>query len=151
MKPGKLHNVRWLSLANRLLRLYVSTFNASKKLCDIVYFILNIYAPALFFLKQHWKCADGPKNHNYIASLICLIPSSVKDVIIPVFQRNAYFANPENILLSIIIDYSLAIREKAISLILKARAKKFNGHDSWISNTNLYISISTLFRIDRLG
>ena len=46
------------------------------------------------------------------------------DVIIPVFQRNAYFANPENILLSMIIDDSLAIREKAISLIFKARAKK---------------------------
>ena len=45
-------------------------------------------------------------------------------MIIPVFQRNAYFANPENILLSMIIDDSLAIREKAISLILKARAKK---------------------------
>ena len=55
MKPGKLHNARWLTLANRLLRLYVSTVNASKELCDIVYFILNLYAPAWFFLKQHWK------------------------------------------------------------------------------------------------
>ena len=39
MKPGKLHNARWLTLANRLLRLYVSTVNASKELCDIVYLI----------------------------------------------------------------------------------------------------------------
>ena len=85
MKPGKLHNVRWLTLANRILRLYVSTVKASKELCDIVYFLLNLYVLAWFFLKQHWKCVDRPKNLHYIASLICLLPPSVKDMIIPVF------------------------------------------------------------------
>ena len=119
--PGKLHNARWLTLANRILRLYLSTLNPSEELCNLVHFLINFYVPAWFHVKEHWRSVDGSRNLHFIATLLKQLPSSMRDVVIPVFQRNAYFANPENILLSMITDEGLVIRKRAVALIQKAR------------------------------
>ena len=51
LQPRKLHNARWLTLANRILRLYVSTTNPSEQLYSLVHFVINLYAPAWFQVK----------------------------------------------------------------------------------------------------
>ena len=120
-KPGKLHNARWLTLANRNLRLYLSTLNPSEELCNLVHCLINLYVPAWFHVKEHWRSVDGSRNLHFIATLLKQLPSSMRDVVISVFQRKAYFANPENILLSMITDECLVIRKRAVALIQKAR------------------------------
>ena len=42
--PGTLNHARWLTLANRLLLLYVSTLHPAKSLLRFVTFIVNHYA-----------------------------------------------------------------------------------------------------------
>ena len=60
--PGTLNHARWLTLANRLLRLYVSSVDPTGILLRLVSFIVNHYAPNWFLIKAHPKCTDGPKN-----------------------------------------------------------------------------------------
>ena len=44
--PGKLHGARWITLANRILRLYCSTSEPTDELIRLVEFLVNVYAPA---------------------------------------------------------------------------------------------------------
>ena len=53
------------------------------------------------------------------------MPKKLKMVIDPVIQRNAYFANPENILLAMISDEQKHIRELAMRRILRARSESY--------------------------
>ena len=63
MEPGPLSHARWLTLANRITRKFVSTPNPSKKFQEIVHVIVHFYAPSWFQIKTHPTCTDGPKNY----------------------------------------------------------------------------------------
>ena len=43
--PGKLCHARWLTMANRILRTYISTENPSSNLKLLVKFFLKVYVP----------------------------------------------------------------------------------------------------------
>ena len=49
------------------------------------------------------------------------VPESDQEVICDVIQRNAYFCNPENLLLSMLADNDVQIRQKAVDTILDIR------------------------------
>jgi hypothetical protein len=52
-KPGPLVHSRWLTTANRLLRLYVSTENPSENLVALASYVVKVYAPVWFTIKVH--------------------------------------------------------------------------------------------------
>ncbi|KAI6657811.1 hypothetical protein LOD99_553 [Oopsacas minuta] len=62
MQPGPIHHARWTTLANRLLRSYISTIHPTPELTRLVNFIVNYYAPVWFRIKSNPICTDGPKN-----------------------------------------------------------------------------------------
>ena len=64
--PGNLNHARWLTKANRILRLYMSKENPSKPLQRITRFIVNVYAPSWFNIKRHSSCLDGARNFFYL-------------------------------------------------------------------------------------
>lgn len=68
-QPGKIHNSRWLTLANNVLRTYVGTKKPSTNLLEIVTYILKVYVPGWFKIKLNHKCVDGPSNLLYIIHL----------------------------------------------------------------------------------
>ena len=49
------------------------------------------------------------------------LPESDQEVICDVIQRNAYFCHPENLLLSMLADNDVQIRQKAEDTILDIR------------------------------
>ncbi|GBM24542.1 hypothetical protein AVEN_217122-1 [Araneus ventricosus] len=55
-QPGTLNLARWLTTANRILRLYISTSN---QLIILVVFTLRVYAPSWFRIKVHHSIKDG--------------------------------------------------------------------------------------------
>ena len=57
---GPLNHSRWLTLAIRLLQLYTRTDNPSEGLKTIVRFIMNVYGPCWFLIKQKSKFTNGP-------------------------------------------------------------------------------------------
>lgn len=60
--PGKMSRARWLTRANRILRLYVSTETPSENLTILATYIVNVYAPTWFFIKTHPTCKDGARH-----------------------------------------------------------------------------------------
>ena len=125
--PGPISHSRWLTCANRVLRLYVSTENPSDSLKDIVTFILTSYMPIWFEIKCSKNIISGPV-HVYRAIVTTrYLSEDLKKVVFPVIERNAYFAHPENLLMAMIFDERKHIRELGLRRVLKARQTKSKG------------------------
>ena len=60
--PGKMSHSRWLTTANRILRLYVSTTDPDDNFKMLVEFIMRVYAPMWFKIKVLHNAEDGPGN-----------------------------------------------------------------------------------------
>ncbi|KAL4104290.1 hypothetical protein QTP88_019593 [Uroleucon formosanum] len=101
--PGKQAHSRWLTTANRILRLYISTETLEKNLVTLTEFILKVQ-----------NISGKPFNFQ----------DTYQKIIDPVIQRNAYFGVPENILLSMLVDDRMCIRELAIQKIFNLRLSK---------------------------
>ena len=119
--PGALNHSRWLTTANRLLRLYVECENPSDPLVTIVTFIVRVYATTWFNIKQKPSCKDGARHVFMMIKNSRYLTDELKAIVDPVIQRNSYFAHPENLLLSMMTDERPRIRELALRRILKAR------------------------------
>lgn len=60
--PGKMSHARWLTKANRILRLYISTSEPSENLKNLATFVVRVYAPIWFQIKMHPSCKDGSRH-----------------------------------------------------------------------------------------
>lgn len=123
-KPGKLHNSRWLTLANNILRLSVGTQTPSQNLVDIVSYVLKVYVPSWFQIKMNHECVNGPENLLYIKRASRYLKLEHRNEVDASIQRNSYFAHPENILLAMIHDARKGIRKQAFEKILIARSRQ---------------------------
>lgn len=122
--PGALNHSRWITTANRLLRLYVASRKPSTNLKHLVTYIMRVYSPVWFSIKMHPSCKDGAKHFFLAIQLSRYLSKELRDVIDPVLRRNGYFGHPENLLLTMISDERQYIRELGLRRILKARAEK---------------------------
>jgi hypothetical protein len=122
--PGALNHARWLTTANRILRLYVSTVNPSEVLLILVEFIMKVYAPMWFSIKSEPSCLMGAKHVFKTIKLTRYLPENLKQVIEPVINRNGFFAHPENVILSMLGDSRRNIRKQAVDHILRVRKKR---------------------------
>ena len=50
-EPGHLSHARWLTTANRILRVYISSDQPSNELDILVRFVVIVYAPSWFDIK----------------------------------------------------------------------------------------------------
>uniref|UniRef100_A0A8D8VVF7 Uncharacterized protein n=1 Tax=Cacopsylla melanoneura TaxID=428564 RepID=A0A8D8VVF7_9HEMI len=112
---------RWLTTANRILRLYVSTNNPSEGLKLLARFVIKVCAPSWFEIKQNPKATYGARHLHQMIKKCAFLPPEYKSLVFDVIQRNAYFAHCENVLLSMLEDQRAHIRELALRKILKAR------------------------------
>lgn len=121
--PGKLSHSRWLTLANRILRLYVSTENPTSELKELTKFIVKVYAPLWFQIKCNSSCVNGAKHVLQTIKRSRYLEQDLKSVIDPVIQRNACFVHPENLLICMLHDTRPHIRELALRRILNTKTK----------------------------
>ena len=120
--PGKLNHSRWVTTANRILRLYVSTSNPTETLKMIVNFILKLYSPMWFIIKKNSKVLNAAINLFETVKRAQMMDESIQQIIKPVIKNNAYFGHPENILLVMLQDKSQFIREMGWRRVKKARS-----------------------------
>ena len=104
MNPGKLAHSRWLTTANRILRLYAATEEPSATLKTIAEYIMKVYAPIWFSIRFASSSQNGPHHLFKTIELTRNFSDEVKNIVNPVIQRNAFYAHSENILLSMIND-----------------------------------------------
>lgn len=120
--PGKLAHSRWVTTANRILRLYISSENPSLSLTTLTEYIMNVYAPMWFSIKSQPTCKDGAKHLLRTIHLSRYLDKELRDIVDAVIQRNGFFGHHENILLSMLTDDRIHIRELGVRRILKARS-----------------------------
>lgn len=132
--PGRLAHSRWLTAANRMLRLYVATARPSANLKVLVSFVLKVYVPSWFAIKIKHSVVDGSKLLFEIVERSRYLPKKHRDVVDPVISSNAYFAHQENVLLSMLADERQEVRKMAVQRILSKRlqaaAAKCGGADT---------------------
>lgn len=119
--PGPLAHSRWLTCANRILRLYAATEVPSTNLKILSSFVIKVYAPTWYSIKVKSSCLDGSKHLLGMIQRSRFLPKNMLEIVDPVIQRNAYFAHPENILLCMLNDNKCYLRELALRRILKTR------------------------------
>lgn len=119
--PGPINHARWLTTANRILRLYVGTKNPSNNLNILTVFVMKVYAPAWFSIKRNHSCIHGAQNFFQILHSSRYLEKELLSIIDPILQRNAFFAHPENLLLSMIFDEKKDTRQEAFQHITSAR------------------------------
>ena len=95
--PGCLNHSRWLTTANRILKLLVSIKIPSEKLQALVMFIIRVYAPMWFAIKSHSFCKDGARHFHQQVKRSRYLSQEQNNIIDPVLHRDSYFAHPENI------------------------------------------------------
>jgi hypothetical protein len=126
-QPGTLNHSRWLTTANRVLRLFVATSEPSEQLKTLSTYIVRVYIPMWFCIKTKPSCKDGARHLWRTIYLSRYLSPELKRVIDPVLQRNSFFAHPENLLLSMITDERIHIRQLGLRRILKARSQLVAG------------------------
>lgn len=121
--PGPLSHSRWLTTANRALRLYISQENPTAEFQEIVIFILKSYMPMWFCIKKTKLFTDGPKLVHQCIETSRYLKDELKAVIDPVIERNGFFAHPEHVMITMTQDPRKHIRELGLRRIIKARER----------------------------
>ena len=122
--PGPLHQSRWLTKANRILRLYVASENPTYVLKRLVVILLNTYCHCWFFMKKKKTFLDGTISYfEIVKSYERTLTRDEQYVVQPILNGNNYFGNPENVLIAMLFDRSKALRRRSASMILQARAR----------------------------
>ncbi|GBM36263.1 hypothetical protein AVEN_71967-1 [Araneus ventricosus] len=120
-QQGTLNLARWLTTANRILRLYISTSDPSNGLITLVVFILRVYSPKWFRGFAHHSIKDGARHFCLFISSSRYLPMKYRDIIEQVIPRKAYFVAPENMLSSMLTDERCHIRNLSARRFVKAR------------------------------
>ena len=115
---------RWLTLATRLLRLYISTEQPTGELRRLAGFIVGHYLPVWFAIRSNSSCVAGAKNLHRAVELLRQQPREIRRVVEAVMNRNAFWAHPEQLLLAMVADDEQPVREEAVRLIRSARQRQ---------------------------
>lgn len=120
-KPGPIGHSRWLTKANRLLRLYVTTNKPTKNLKILANYIIKVYTPMYFNVKYYSSVVFGSVLFSKFIRWTQYLEPNLRKVVNNVITNNAYFAHSENILLTMLFDDRKEIRDMAIKKILHYR------------------------------
>ena len=112
---------RWLTLATRLLRVYIGSPSPTAELTELVEFLMGHYIPMWFHIRANSTCTSGALNVMRSIELMRNLPGRLQDIIRPVMQRNAYWVHPEAVLLAMVADPDAAVRTRAVELIRRCR------------------------------
>ncbi len=109
-KLGRMSHSRWLTTAARLCRLYVSVTSTdaiASSLYALTSYVVVIYARQRFSIR--------------------FLAPAVRTIALKYAQKNAYFAYPEHLLVTMLNDDEQHIRSNAVQLLLEARKKEVSG------------------------
>ena len=118
LEVGPMYHSRWLTLACRILRYYVSISKPTKNLKLIAEFIVKVYLPSWFDIKIIKYLTDGPKNlFNVIQRINNFPDSNARNICYKVIDNNSYFAHGENILIGMLADEDEEVIRKAVNKV----------------------------------
>lgn len=122
VQPGTLSHSRWLTAANRILRLYISVEEPSNSLLSLTKFVVMVYATSWFRIKLHPNITQGPYHLWRMIKDSEYLPAELRAIVNKCLQRNAFFAHEENILMAMLFDARPHMVQLALRRILKYRS-----------------------------
>lgn len=125
--PGNISHARWLTMANRVMRLYIASDNPSPQLNKLAEFIMKVYIPSWFAIKCQPKIIHASRNFFKIIQCSKCLDDDLKNIVQLTLQRNAFMVHPEHLLLAMLFDQREHIRVLACKRIQKARETKTKG------------------------
>ena len=123
-QSGKMTHSRWLTTASRALQLYVSTENLPENLQLMVDYIMQVYTPMWFKMKQSCSISHAPMHVFETISKCQKLPSKVRDIVTPVVERYSYGAYPESVVYAMVSSRNENHKELARRRILRCRGEK---------------------------
>ena len=90
-EAGNISHARWITSANRLLRLHVASEDPSDNLIRIVYYIMRCYIPTWFSIKCEESIFKGSKDLFGLIQRCQTVDNETKEIFLPVIQNNSYF------------------------------------------------------------
>ena len=89
----------------------------------VVNFIQQVYSASWFHIKSHGKFTSSPSNLHYQMELVVNLVEEIQQIVKPVIQRNANFAESSLLLGSMLENEDPALRQqKAVNKIHQIRA-----------------------------
>ena len=118
LEVGGLSHARWLTLACRTLRYYISVEHPSILLATLAEFCIKVYFPNWLEIKNKHRITDRAKKFYNMVRRVVLFPNKkVTQIALKVLKRNAFFAHQENILLCMLAHvtkrFILSLRVKS--------------------------------------
>lgn len=121
---GTIIQSRWVTTGSSLARHYASEEKPSRHLTALINIVVKLYALMWFTIKCRPKAIDGPKHLFQMISIAKKFPKEDSQILLKRIQYNAYFAHPENVLLTMLTEDEKSLRDEAVQLILKARQQR---------------------------
>ena len=131
MEIGPLCHSRWLTFANRVLRLYVSKHGlkgkAAKDLKLLVEFIIGVYYHMWFEAKVNHSFINGPRLVLKQLQMIRLQDRKVQRIVAPYVASSAWFSHSESVLQTLLCSKNQDERKFAVNVILEKRCGSNRG------------------------
>ena len=129
--PGPLSHARWLTTGERLLFLWTRKHNLKgkdlKTLKILVTFCLQFYFKLYFDIKVKHRLTDAPYHIFSSLRILKTQPKKVQDIVSFYIRKSAWYAHPENLLLSLLSSKDKDDRVFAVHQILKLRKGSDEG------------------------
>ena len=104
-KIGPLNHARWLTLAIRILCVYSRETKPTPTLKQLVYFIVQVYAPTWFEIKKSSKFHESPKILFHCIQRVKQLPfEDINRTPLEKIQRNTFFLLQDNFIFAMIKD-----------------------------------------------
>ena len=114
--PGKLCHSRWLTMANRLIRLYISTELPSLDLKLLVQYVVKVYSQTWFDIRKDPSINKGSTHFLNIIKRSRFLPNNLKEIVYNCMKRNSFFGHSENIILNLLTHSELETRQMGLSI-----------------------------------
>ena len=112
---GPLNHARWLTTANRIMKLWMSCHNLTTQeksnLKSVVQWIVCCYYPIWFYIKCNSSFLNGPYHVLKQVQYMKLLSYEIQEIVKVSIQRNCYWAHSENILQTLISSETKSDRE----------------------------------------
>ena len=134
LTPGPICMSRWLTLCCRIVLLKMKKHGLKgknkKNLDNIVHFLMVMYIPMWFTLKQKPGIKYGPQHLFKQIQLTKLLKEPVLSIVKHNMSINSYWAQSEILLLSMLADPTKSVRQRAVKQVLQLRGDHDKGDNS---------------------
>jgi hypothetical protein len=111
---------RWITTANRILRLYSSEADPSENLQVLATFIMRVYVPMHLCIKARPSISDGAMHVMMQIELCRYLRPDLLGIVHKVMSQNSYFAHPEAIMVAMLADNRREVRMEGYQKVKKA-------------------------------